>query len=47
MPGGSDDGSGRLIQNVLPSPSTLLTPNWPPISATSWRAIVVPSPVPP
>ena len=33
-------------QNRLPSPGVLVTPISPPMSSTSWRAIVVPRPVP-
>ncbi|MNV87599.1 hypothetical protein D3C71_1817360 [compost metagenome] len=38
---------GSRTLNVLPWPTWLVTAMWPPISSVSWRAMVVPSPVPP
>ncbi len=38
----------RIVnQNVLPVPSSLATPQSPPMSATSWLLIASPRPVPP
>ena len=45
---GERSASMRIVnQNVLPRPSSLSTPQSPPMSETSWLLIARPRPVPP